>query len=316
MDLCAYVTWFGIFSVGGWIYECTFCAIKNRRWDNRGFLFGPVCPIYGVGGVSVMLLFDLLGHFFPATSVNSTHVLWWQIFLVCSIGSAVLEYATSYVLETFFHARWWDYSHMPLNIKGRICLPFTLCFGAAGTLGYYFLAIPVFGTTQLVPQIVWEISSLLITGLMCADLGLTVASLSDLAKRIEAAQADFDAIMEVAVADVASGRMLKAPARASAKASERARAAGDWASERARAAGDWASERARAGSAAAFRAPETVEAYARRAAQSLSVMQKRTLRVVNNFSSEKRDAAAQRLRAAAESASARASKYSRAHKSN
>ena len=54
MDICQIVSWFGLFSVLGWVYECTYCAIKNRKWDNRGFLFGPVCPIYGFGASFVM----------------------------------------------------------------------------------------------------------------------------------------------------------------------------------------------------------------------------------------------------------------------
>lgn len=49
MDICSYVAWFGLFSVLGWVYECAYCAIRTKRLDNRGFLFGPVCPIYGFG---------------------------------------------------------------------------------------------------------------------------------------------------------------------------------------------------------------------------------------------------------------------------
>ena len=250
MDICCYVTWFGVFSLGGWVYECTFCAIKNRRWDNRGFLFGPVCPIYGFAGVAVLLLLTWLPR---VLSVSSTSMPWWEVFVFCSVGSAVLEYLTSYLLERFFHARWWDYSKIPLNLNGRICLPFALCFGLAGTLGYYYLAIPIASVSSGVPLVTWEVLALFIVGLMCADLGLTVSALTDLGKRIESAQSAFDAVMNVAVTDIASGRPPLG---------------------------------------------EDVSQSTKRIAAGMSGLQRRALRTVTNFTSERRNAAAQRLRRA------------------
>jgi hypothetical protein len=114
---------------------------------------------------------------------------------------------TSYVLERWFHARWWDYSNMPLNLNGRICLPFTLCFGLAGMAIYYYASAAVTGVSASTPLIVWEVAALVTVGLMSADLALTNAALSDLDGRIEEAQADFDAVMDVAVGDMASGRI-------------------------------------------------------------------------------------------------------------
>ena len=204
MDLCAYVTWFGVFSVGGWLYECTYCAIKTKKWDNRGFLFGPVCPIYGFGGILVIWASNMAG---AALAGSGAKADWWQVFLACAIGSAILEYVTSYVLERFFHARWWDYSHVPLNLNGRIALPFTLCFGAAGTAIYYLLADSVVAASAALPLVVWEVAALVTVGLMSADLALTNSVLSDLDGRIEEAQADFNAVMDTVVADMASGRV-------------------------------------------------------------------------------------------------------------
>lgn len=204
MDLCHYVVWFGLFSVIGWLYECTYCAIRTKKWENRGFLFGPVCPIYGVGATTVILLFSLLSQSSSALSLTPVHV-----FIICAAGSAVLEYGTSYVLETFFHARWWDYSHIPFNIKGRVALPFTLCFGAAGTLLFYFVAEPAvhFSTTAAAPEWLWQAVALLAVSILSADTALTNAALSDLDSTIQSLQADFDAVMDVAVADMVSGRI-------------------------------------------------------------------------------------------------------------
>ncbi len=127
MDICSYVAWFGLFSILGWVYECAYCAIRTKRWDNRGFLFGPVCPIYGFGVSALLIVAQALA----SSGATSANAAWWQVLLCASAGSAVLEYTTSYVLEKCFHARWWDYSNVPLNLNGRICLPFALCFGAA-----------------------------------------------------------------------------------------------------------------------------------------------------------------------------------------
>ena len=199
MDICGYVAWFGLFSVLGWVYECTYCAIKNRRWDNRGFLFGPVCPIYGFGVVAVVAVAQALPR-------GGGDVAWWQVFLGGAAGSAILEYGTSYVLERFFHARWWDYSNIPLNLNGRVCLPFALGFGAVGTLLYYFACPAIAAATPSLPLVAWELLALLTVSLMSADLALTLSTLTDLTKRIERGRDDFDAVMETAVDDIASGR--------------------------------------------------------------------------------------------------------------
>ena len=196
------MAWFGLFSVLGWVYECTYCAIRTKRWDNRGFLLGPVCPIYGFGVSALLIVAQALG----SSGVTSSNVPWWQVFLCAGAGSAVLEYITSYVLEKCFHARWWDYSNVPLNLNGRICLPFALCFGAVGTLLYYFVCPLLGGASVSLPLTAWEVLALLTVGLMSADLALTLSALTDVTQRVERSRADFDAVMETAVDDLASGR--------------------------------------------------------------------------------------------------------------
>lgn len=202
MDICSYVTWFGLFSVLGWVYECTYCAIKNRKWDNRGFLFGPVCPIYGVGVTLVIFVAQMV----PAGPA-ARDIPWWEVFLGAALGSAILEYTTSYVLEKFFHARWWDYSNVPLNLNGRVCLPFALCFGAVGTLLYYFVCPAIADASGGLPLLAWEVLALLTVGIMSADLALTLSALTDVTKRVERRKEDFDAVMETAVDDVTSHRV-------------------------------------------------------------------------------------------------------------
>ena len=86
MFISVYFIDFVVFSFIGWIYECTYCTCKTKHWQNRGFLFGPVCPIYGSGAVAAMMVFGLL----PQFSAENTPI--WEVFLVCAAGSAVLEF--------------------------------------------------------------------------------------------------------------------------------------------------------------------------------------------------------------------------------
>ena len=134
MWISKYFVYFVIFSVMGWIYESAFCTIKTGKWQNRGFLYGPLCPIYGVGAASITFIVD------EAEAHGLSEPAGWQIFLVAFFGSIVLEYVTSYVLEKLFHAYWWDYSDVPLNINGRVCLPASIGFGIAGLIVVYGIA--------------------------------------------------------------------------------------------------------------------------------------------------------------------------------
>lgn len=123
MIISRYFVLFVIGSFLGWVYECIFCTVQTRQWQNRGFLYGPVCPIYGIGVVGASLIVTFL------PSVSGGSAPWWQIFIACAVGSAILEYSTSAILERRFHAKWWDYSDKPLNIGGYICPLYSVLWG-------------------------------------------------------------------------------------------------------------------------------------------------------------------------------------------
>ena len=97
----------------------------EHKFVNRGFLIGPICPIYGFG---VLLIILLVGN-----SKSDLLAVFLKSILVCS----VLEYFTSYFMEKLFHARWWDYSKNKSNINGRICLETMLPFGILSTIVIY-----------------------------------------------------------------------------------------------------------------------------------------------------------------------------------
>lgn len=190
MILSKYVIYFLIFSFLGWIFECVYCTIVEGHFQNRGFLYGPVCPIYGFGAVGSMVIYDAAG-----ADVMSD-LTWWEIFLVCMVGSAVLEYITSYVLEKKFHAVWWDYTNMPLNLNGRICLPASLLFGALGVALVRGL-FPWLASIQMYQNdLLYEFLALFIAFSVGMDTSLTVSSLTDLVRRLDGYQEEFNARAE------------------------------------------------------------------------------------------------------------------------
>ena len=125
MCVSKYVCLFLVYSFLGWIFESAFCTTKSGKWENRGFLYGPIVPIYGTGAVAISLIVRLP----VGRGVVLSPAL---IYIISVIGSAILEYATSWILEKLFHALWWDYSKLPLNILGRVSLFTSLGFGFGG----------------------------------------------------------------------------------------------------------------------------------------------------------------------------------------
>lgn len=114
---------FFIYAFAGWCMEVALKYRQYHRFINRGFLTGPICPIYGCGAVLITVVIGNLA------SVESGLVMTFALSLI--ICGAV-EYLTSLVLEKIFHARWWDYSQKPMNLHGRVWIGNLLLFGLAG----------------------------------------------------------------------------------------------------------------------------------------------------------------------------------------
>ena len=198
MIIAQYFVYFILYSFLGWVWETVYCTIKQKHFANRGFLYGPICPIYGSAVITMQLMF----RFFKGFSDGSMPV--WELFLICAVGSAVLEYATSFYLEKRFHARWWDYSSIPLNVNGRICLPVTLCFGAAGVAIVKFL-LPLIGQHgDNVHPLIYEAAALGLMAVFGADFALTEAALNQLLPKIEAVEKEFTDRAEALYTTVAS----------------------------------------------------------------------------------------------------------------
>ena len=204
MLIAEYFVRFIFFSFLGWIYECTYCTVKSGHWENRGFLIGPVCPIYGFGAVGAWVIFTRL-HIFK-NGLMGTEQPVWKIFLICAIGSAILEYSISWLLERLFNAKWWDYSDTPLNINGRICLPATCAFGVAGVLivKFFFPWYAGYEAVALSHPLINEMVALAFMLILGMDIALTEASLTSLLEMLDEAQEKFDKRMEAGVETISA----------------------------------------------------------------------------------------------------------------
>jgi len=114
LDLFLMFFTYGFF---GWIMEVIYHGFEEKKFVNRGFLNGPICPVYGVGGVAVVLIL--------------TPLKWnpFLLFLCSSLITTTVEYVTGAVLEKMYHTRWWDYSDKKFNLHGHICLAFSILWG-------------------------------------------------------------------------------------------------------------------------------------------------------------------------------------------
>ncbi len=125
--ICLYFTLFIIYSFLGWLMETIYCYFCTKKLVDRGFLIGPVCPIYGLGCLGIIVL------------LRKYHSDPLVLFVLAMIICSFLEYFTSYLMEKLFKARWWDYSDKKFNINGRICLENIVAFGILGLLLINFI---------------------------------------------------------------------------------------------------------------------------------------------------------------------------------
>lgn len=129
VTIIKFFLYFILLSFGGYIVEVLYCSLANKKIINRGFFFGPICPIYGVGALCITL---------TLSKYQSDPFI---IFIMGLLLTSIIEYYTSYILEKIFHNKWWDYSYRWDNINGRICLKNSILFGI-GSLFIIYLINP------------------------------------------------------------------------------------------------------------------------------------------------------------------------------
>lgn len=182
MDLNFYAifSYFVIYSFVGWVVEVIYQALKKGKIINRGFLNGPVCPIYGFGMVAVLLFFDYIdiGSLQEASGVF--------LFAIGVLFSTAIELFGGWTLDKLFHTKWWDYSKEKYNLHGYICLKFSIIWG----IGVVFIMHVIHPLVQkfsvnLVPsKIGWWILAILYI-IYFIDLVVTVTEIIGLNKQIK-----------------------------------------------------------------------------------------------------------------------------------
>lgn len=130
---------FFIYSFLGWCVEVAFVAVTAGKVTNRGFLNGPVCPIYGCGMIGVLL----------ALLPVEKNV--WLLFLGGMVICSAVELFGGWILDKIFHMRWWDYSDEKFNIGGYVCLAFSLMWGMAVVFAVKFVHHPIMAVVKKIP---------------------------------------------------------------------------------------------------------------------------------------------------------------------
>ncbi len=159
---------FFVYSFFGWIWECCYVSAQKRQWVNRGFLYGPWLPIYGSGAIAVLW----------ATLPVRTNVF--LVFLLGMISATALEYVTGAVMERIFQMRYWDYTNMPLNIKGYVCLPASLAWGAFSVLMTEWVHLPIERLLGDLPAALVDLLSRVLLVLFAVDATRSIQAALDL----------------------------------------------------------------------------------------------------------------------------------------
>lgn len=167
------ILYFFVYGFLGWCTEVAFSACKERKFVNRGFLNGPICPIYGIGvGIVVQFL----------TPYKENLVL---LYIASVVMVTALEWVTGFILEKIFHNKWWDYSKMPLNLNGYVCLLFSLIWGVACVLIVDFIHPLIHKVLSWIPFPVGMTLIVVLSIVMFVDLYVTASTILKMNKHLE-----------------------------------------------------------------------------------------------------------------------------------
>lgn len=203
---------FALISFGGWVYETIYCSVVEGEFTKRGFLFGPTCPIYGIGALAVWLVLGQISNPFV-------------VFFIGGFLATVIEYSTGLFLERRFKKKWWDYSMFKFNLHGRICPQASAVFGAFSVTSVFVLVPTMLNILMIFSKHTVSVVAFIVVTLYFLD---TVASLlwngPTTHHKVEAAAQDASMKVEEA-AQNASQKVSAAAQNASQKANAAAQKA-------------------------------------------------------------------------------------------
>lgn len=203
---------FALISFGGWVYETIYCSVVEGEFTKRGFLFGPTCPIYGIGAIAEWLVLGQI----------SNPII---VFIIGAVLATVIEYSTGLFLERRFKKKWWDYSMFKFNLHGRICPQASAVFGAFSVTSVFVLVPTMLNILMIFSKHTVSVVAFIVVTLYFLD---TVASLlwngPTTHHKVEAAAQDASMKVEEA-AQNASQKVNAAAQNASQKANAAAQKA-------------------------------------------------------------------------------------------
>ena len=203
---------FALISFGGWVYETIYCSVVEGEFTKRGFLFGPTCPIYGIGALAVWLVLGQI----------SNPII---VFIIGAVLATVIEYSTGLFLERRFKKKWWDYSMFKFNLHGRVCPQASAVFGAFSVTSVFVLVPTMLNILMIFSKHTVSVVAFIVVTLYFLD---TVASLlwngPTTHHKVEAAAKDASMKVEEA-AQNASQKVSAAAQNASQKANAAAQKA-------------------------------------------------------------------------------------------
>lgn len=179
---------FTVYSFLGWLCESIFCSIPAGKFINRGFLNGPFCPVYGVGGILVVSVLTPFLHNLIT------------LYLAGVIITSLLEYITGFALEKLFHTKYWDYTNHKFNLQGRICLENSLLFGVMCVVGMLCIHPTLMRLLGMIPGLMLPIVSGTFILYFTCDTVITVRTILQLNGRLDELQQILDEIKQKATA--------------------------------------------------------------------------------------------------------------------
>ncbi|MBQ0027047.1 MAG: hypothetical protein KBS96_00445 [Lachnospiraceae bacterium] len=159
---------FFFYCIVGWVWECIYCSVIEKKLINRGFMRGPVIPIYGCGACTMII---------ASIPFTGNYVL---TFLSGMILASLLEFVTGALMEALFAVRYWDYSNHKFNLKGYICLYASVGWGIATLITTSFIQKPVNALADSIPENILELIVRLFALIFVVDFTLSFRAALDI----------------------------------------------------------------------------------------------------------------------------------------
>lgn len=168
--------YFCFYACAGWCMETVYCSILEKRFVPRGFLHGPLCPIYGVGVLLMILFFAPFKHNLVV------------FYLVSTVVMSAWEYFVGWFLEVTTHIKYWDYSMYRFNLKGRICLWVCLVWGLLSYVCIFWVHPPVAALFDSIPLLTRQIAAIVLAVAVSVDAVFTIRELALITKVLDKLQ--------------------------------------------------------------------------------------------------------------------------------